>query len=108
MIDIMGITLNHATGQLDMNFQNSQVPKAANILRTQIGSLSYLQEFGVDIAYFLTTDVSYMTEGFRAYLIQRLAAYGISVDSIIEQKLNLAVKYQISVSNDETLDQYIV
>ena len=108
MIDLMGIRTNTATNELDMNFQDSQVPKAANILRTQIGSLTYLPEFGVDIAYFLTSDVSYMTEGFRAYLIQRLSSYGVSVDSVIEQKTNLAVRYSITASSDESLDQYIV
>lgn len=96
MIDIIDF-------QEDLVVSDSYVPKAANILAVQIGSLEYEPDLGIDLEYFLNDDFEFEDESFKAYLVQRLAAYSIDVTSVTEQVQALYEKYTFAVSgNDNT------
>lgn len=95
MIDITSI------GQ-DLVLIDSQVPKAGNILSTQLGSLEYLPDFGVDLKYFLDENFQFQNESFKAYLVQVLAENSINVASVLETIEALYQKYTFILSPSET------
>jgi hypothetical protein len=76
MIDIGAI-------DTDMRLYDTQVKKAENICAVQLGNLVYLPTFGVDLAYFLDESFEFQNEAFQAYVVQRLADYGIDVLSVL-------------------------
>ena len=78
MIDIV------SANELGMGVFDSQVGKAGNILAVQLGALEYLQDFGIDLEYFLSEDFRFQNDSFKAYLIERLSAQGISLSSVLE------------------------
>ncbi len=75
-------SFNQTTG--DLNVVDSIVPKAANVLQIQLGSLEYAQSFGVDLAFFLDPDLTFQNESFKAYLIQRLSESHVNVNQVIQ------------------------
>ncbi len=79
MIDIVTPSENG----LDAGAINTQIYRAGNILSVQIGALEYAQEFGIDLAYFLSEDFVFQNESFKSYLIQILANYSINVESVL-------------------------
>lgn len=95
MIDIVSI------GN-DIGFFDTQVPKAANILSVQLGSLEYAQDFGIDLRYFLDEGFQFQNESFKAYLIEILANRGVNVASVIETFNDLFEKYTFNLSPEET------
>lgn len=84
MIDI--VSLNQG---FDMGLQDTIVPKAANLLEVQIGSLAYAPTFGVDFAYYLTSNFQFQNETFKAYLVQQMIKNQINVNSVTETIDNL-------------------
>lgn len=68
----------------DLVVRESQAAKAANVLQTQLGSLEYAQQFGIDLAFFLDPDFNFQNESFKAYLIQRLSEHHINVNQVLE------------------------
>jgi len=99
MIDIL--SADEAEGQ-DLGMYDTQVSKAENILSTQLGALEYLQDFGIDLRYFLTEDFKFQNESFKAYCVERLVTSGINVAEVIEQIEALAEKYTFNISPEET------
>lgn len=95
MIDIVGVAAG-PTG--DLQILDTQVERAANVLGTQIGSLEYAQTFGIDLRYFLTSEISFQNESFKGYIIERLAAYTINVAKVIETISDLFSTYDIKVT----------
>jgi hypothetical protein len=79
MMDIVEV----AEGK-DLNMLDSIVPKAANVVGTQLGSLAYAPTFGVDLKYFLSSDLQFQNESFKAYLIQRLTEEQVNVTDAID------------------------
>jgi hypothetical protein len=79
MIDIIS-----AEDGLDLGVSDSIVPKAGNVLSVQLGTLEYAPDFGVDLRYFLTSDLQYQNESFKSYLIQRLTESQVNVSSVLE------------------------
>lgn len=75
-------SFNAVTG--DLSIVDTIVPKAANVLQVQLGSLEYAQEFGVDLAFFLSPDLTFQNESFKAYLIQRLSESHVNVNQVIQ------------------------
>jgi hypothetical protein len=75
-------SFNSTTG--DLNVVDSIVPKAANVLQVQLGSLEYAPEFGVDLAFFLDPDLTFQNESFKSYLIQRLSESHVNVNQVIQ------------------------
>lgn len=68
----------------DLELQDTIVPKAANVLSVQLGSLEYAPDFGVDIDYFLNNSIEFQNESFMAYLVQRMSENMINVGESIE------------------------
>lgn len=76
---------------------DTSVHKAANVMNTQLGSLHYAQDFGIDLDRFFNPDIEIQTETFKAYSVQRLTDCGVNV-------LDLATKTDIL---ETTLDYYV-
>lgn len=68
----------------DLQVQEWVAGKAANVLRTQLGSLEYALNFGVDLDFFVQSNFRFENQTFQVYLIQRLAEHQIDVVSVIE------------------------
>lgn len=68
----------------DLGLASSDIPKAANVLSVQLGELEYEPAFGIDKKYFLTNDISFQKESFKAYCVRRLTESRISVVDVIE------------------------
>lgn len=99
MIDIVS-----AEDGLDLGIYNTQTTKAANVLSIQLGSLEYLPEFGIDLAYFLSENVEFQNQSFLSYLVQVLASNSINVSSVIDvvHKLYHEYLFEISGQNNNT------
>lgn len=91
MIDIVEVT--H-----DLIVYDTNIPKASNILKTQVGSLTFAPDFGIDLKYFLTENLRFQNESFKAYIIQVLANHGINANAIIDDVEALYSKYTITVN----------
>ena len=96
MIDIVGFTSK------GMEVFNTQTPRAANILQTQLGDLEYAPDLGIDLRYFMTEDIQFQDDNFKGYLVQTLATYGINVASLTEVIKALSSEYNINLSPEET------
>lgn len=98
----------------DLVIQDSAVMKAANILSVQLGSLEYAPSFGVDIVYFVFSQIRFQRESFRAYLIERLAAFFINATEVSEvvevlySKLTFSVTSQIDNDVDNTFSEVVI
>lgn len=68
----------------DLTFGDSILPKASNLLRTQLGSLEYAPEFGIDIDYFVNNSIEFQNSSFKAYIIQKMSQNLINVIEAIE------------------------
>lgn len=79
MIDIVSMEQGK-----DLGIQNTDAPRAANILSVQLGSLEYAPEMGIDLAYFLSESFQFQNESFLNYLIEVLANNSLNVSSVIE------------------------
>lgn len=95
MIDIINVTAG------DIKLVDSDVPKAGNVLSIQIGSLEYADEFGIDLAYFLSPDFKFQNSSFQSYLVQQLANNQINVASVIETIEDLFSDYDINISSNQ-------
>lgn len=97
MIDI--IEAPAANG--DLGLFNTQTPRAANILNVQLGSLEYAKDLGIDLKYFLSEDVKFENESFKAYLVETLANKGINVTSVDEAISRLSRDFKFNISPEE-------
>jgi hypothetical protein len=86
----------------DLGLFDTQTAQAANILSVQEGSLEYAPDLGVDLKYFLSEDFRFQNESFKAYLIQRLANYGINVASVADVVEALHRNYTFEIVPTET------
>lgn len=95
MLDIVEIPLDGR----DLVIADSVVMKAANVLRTQLGSLEYAPTFGVDLKYFLESQFQIQNESFKAYLIQRLSQSFINVSDCRDTLDRLFASYTFFVDD---------
>lgn len=102
MIDI--VTWSDGT---DLGVSDTDVFRATNILSTQLGSLEYASDLGIDLAYFLNERVKFQDESFKAYLVRVLAIAGINVTDVSEIVHNLFSEYKITLSPVEQNDGLI-
>jgi len=93
MLDIVEV----ADGK-DLGLADSVVMKAGNVVSTQIGSLAYQPDFGVDQEFFLFSDLQIQKESYRAHLVERLSLYQINVNSMIDAFNQLFWKLTMDVS----------
>ena len=63
----------------DLIFVSSEVPRAANLIDVQLGTLVYAQEWGADKAFFLDPDFEIQAECFESHLLQRMGYWGMNV-----------------------------
>lgn len=93
----------------DLELQDTIVPKAANLLGTQLGYLEYAPDFGVDIDYFLNNSIEFQNESFMAYLVQRMSENMINVSESIELIEKFMSRFIFGVSAiEETNEGFIV
>lgn len=96
MIDITSITD-------DLNVQDAQTSKAANVLQVQIGSLEYAPDFGVDLDFFIDEQFTFQNESFKSYLIQRLSEHHINVGQVVEELEQFYLKFTFVVGDSESI-----
>lgn len=96
MIDITSISGG------DLNLMDSQAPKAANVLQSQLGGLEYARDFGIDLEFFLDPDFQFQNESFKAYLIQRLSEHHVNVNQVLESLEKFFLKFTFTVGDAET------
>jgi hypothetical protein len=94
MLDIVSMV----EGQ-DLKFADTAVTKAANVISIQIGDLSYAPTFGVDLKYFLRTDLQFQNASFKSYLVQRLVEHQVNVSSVATLIDDLLTKYTFYVDD---------
>lgn len=101
MIDIIDVR----DGE-DLVIQDSAVMKAANILSVQTGSLEYAPLFGIDIKYFVFSELRIQRESFKAYLIERLSMFHINTAEVIEtiERFYSTISFSVSSSIDNQID----
>lgn len=76
--------------------------KAKNILSIQENSLEYEPDLGIDIKRFLDPDIKIQNETFEAYSVQRLAAQGVNVVSLLTDKEAFREVFSYTVVEAET------
>lgn len=86
----------------DLQFVDTAVNKAVNVMTTQIGSLYYAQEFGLDLDRFFAPDVEIQTETFKAYTIDRLTACGVDVVSLLSTQNQFDAAFEYAVRLQDT------
>lgn len=91
----------------DLGVQDTQAPRAANILSVQVQSLEYAQDLGIDLRYFLKADFTFQNESFRSYLVEVLANNGINVSSISETVNSLYQQLSFSLSAEDQGDGFV-
>lgn len=94
MMDIIDVIDGEDLGVFD-----TAVGKAGNVLSVQIGDLEYSSDFGVDLRYFLESQLEFQNESFKAYCVQRLAEHQVNVSQVIETIETLFTQYTYSVGD---------
>ncbi len=78
------------------------VIKAKDILSIQENSLEYEPDLGIDLERFLNPDIKIQNETFEAYSVQRLAAQGVNVVSLLIDKEAFREVFNYKVVEAET------
>lgn len=101
MIDIVDVR----DGE-DLVIQDSAVMKAANVLSVQTGSLEYAPLFGVDIKFFVFSQLRIQRESFKAYLIERMSMFQINTADVMEtlERFYSTITFSVSSSVDNSVD----
>lgn len=91
----------------DIKLYDTDVMRAKNVLETQLGSLSYAENLGIDLRYFLSEEFQFQNESFKAYLVQRLSESNIDVFGINETVNALYEKYAFGISENQNTTQLV-
>lgn len=86
----------------DLKLADSVVPKAANIIATQLYSLEYAYSFGVDLKYFLDEEIEFQNESFKTYLVDRLVQQQVNVSNVIDTIEQFVETFSFSVGDANT------
>lgn len=87
----------------DLGVSQSEAERAGNILATQIGTLEYAPEMGIDLKYFLESEFRIQNASFKAYLVQRLLEQRVNVINVISVINKLSSEYTFQIgSSDKT------
>lgn len=92
----------------DLKVEQSEAPRAANILSTQLGTLEYAPAMGVDIKYFLESEFRIQNESFNAYLVQRLLEQQVNVIEVVDLIAALSSTYTFQIGSSENTGGLIV
>lgn len=85
----------------------TDLSRAKNILSTQLGSLEYLPEFGIDLEFFVSDEFVFQNETFKAYLITKLTEAGINVAQFTDIIENFFNQYNISVTVPDNTTSFL-
>ncbi len=96
MFDIAEITNGS-----DMVMRDTAVFKAANVCSIQLGALEYAPDFGVDLKFFVQSDLQFQNESFKSYLVERLIQSQVNVNDVTEvvEKLNSNFLFNVGDNN---------
>ena len=83
----------------DLGVADTAVTKAANVLSIQLGSLEYAPDFGVDLRFFLTSNLQFQNDSFKAYLVDRLTHSQVNVSDVRETLEALFSRYTFFVGD---------
>lgn len=86
----------------DLQFVQSEAPRAANVLSTQLGSLEYAPDFGTDRKYFLESEFRIQPESFQSYCVQRLLQHQINVVNVIDVVSQFMTSTTFAIGSSET------
>jgi hypothetical protein len=95
----MNLDIVSIPDERDMVLAVSDVPKAANVLSVQLGSLEYAKDFGVDFRFFLDDGLQFQNESFRSYLVERLTRHQINVVDVASEIDRLFENITLSVGD---------
>lgn len=91
---------------IDLQFKNNVlrtadtlIYKARNILSTQIGSLAYAPDFGIDYDLFFGDDYQIQNQTFQAYAISKLSENGINPLDVLDSKGTFDEVLNIKIEN---------
>ena len=70
----------------DLVIVSSEVPRAANLLDVQLGTLYFAPTWGVDKDCFLNPDYEIQSESFEAYLLQQIGYWGMNVVHFVSEQ----------------------
>lgn len=91
---------------IDLQFKNNVLKtadtliyKARNILSTQIGSLAYAPDFGIDYDLFFGEDYQIQNQTFQAYAISKLSENGINPLDVLDKKGTFDEVLNIQIEN---------
>lgn len=85
----------------DLGVAESDAPRAGNILATQLKSLEYAPDLGVDKEFFLTSDLNIPNDSFKTYCVNRLMQHRVNVVSVIETVHAFYRKMTVTVGRPE-------
>ncbi len=83
----------------DMQIAQNEAPRAANILSTQIDTLEYAPNMGIDLKYFLESEFRIQNASFKAYLVQRLLEQRINVVNVVDVIESLFTTYTFGIGS---------
>lgn len=90
-----------------LQVQPTEAPRAANVLSTQLGSLEYAPNLGIDMRYFLESEFRIQTSSFKAYCVQRLLEHSINVVNVHETAQAVLRKFQFDIGSSEQNEGFI-
>lgn len=85
----------------DLKLLKSDVSKAGNVLSVQQGALEYAQTFGVDLTYFLNSELQFQNSSFKAYLVNRLLQHQVNVANVLDTIQTFFEKYTFAIGDSK-------
>jgi hypothetical protein len=98
MKDIVEITEGKNS---DLQIASTEVMRATNLFKTEINYLNYFPEWGIDFAFFFTSDFKIQLETFKAYLAQRLGDFRIDLLQVIASPSRFIEELNFVFGNEE-------
>lgn len=74
--------------------------KARNVLITQLGSLYYQPELGINIEMFITSGIAFQESVFRTHVIEQLIANNVVLSSLEPIAELFETIYDIKIAGD--------
>ncbi|MDR0676045.1 MAG: hypothetical protein LBF97_03275 [Elusimicrobiota bacterium] len=94
MLDLTGELKNN-----DLELKNATVYRVKNLFDIQQGDLIYLQDWGVDLNYWILDDLKFQDMTFIAYLQSRCIDYAIQIENIETVIQEFISRIKMSINN---------